>query len=483
MLMWMAYAAVVAGLLAAGGLALERISETLGWPRRLPWRRARGSLPDRGGRRNAMTRMRLFTGGLMACAAAATATACGSDTGSTDTGPEVVVETIGDTTVVRTVSGSVWGTEATLVPELSIGELEGAEEYLFGSIYSITVDADGRVFVMDGQAGDIRVFDTEGTYVETVARRGEGPGELSNASSVAVLPDGRVLAHEAGDMLVKVVGPGPGNRELWTYPAGAIIIPVKPLRVDRDGRILIPAASYSGGDFFPYVIVMGANGELLDSLSPPGIGFERPSVEVRLRAPMGGRSTASSAVPLTARHYWTMHPNGHFVTGISSDYRIELGRDDGVLRMERVHEPVAVSDAEREYHRERTTLSMRRTQPDWSWNGPPVPETKRPFRGLVAGRDGRIWVQLWTEASPVDNQNYNPDNPFSDPVIWESPVRYDAFEPDGTYLGALAAPDGFLVSPAEPIFDGDHVWAVSRDELGVQRVVRYRLVAGEAPGP
>ena len=37
MLMWMAYAAVVAGLLAAGGLALERISETLGWPRRLPW--------------------------------------------------------------------------------------------------------------------------------------------------------------------------------------------------------------------------------------------------------------------------------------------------------------------------------------------------------------------------------------------------------------------------------------------------------------
>lgn len=37
MLLWMAYAAVVAGLLGAGGLALERICETLGWPRRLPW--------------------------------------------------------------------------------------------------------------------------------------------------------------------------------------------------------------------------------------------------------------------------------------------------------------------------------------------------------------------------------------------------------------------------------------------------------------
>ena len=423
-----------------------------------------------------MTRLKLSTSALAACAAAGVA-ACGTDTGSTHPGPEVVVETIGDTTIVRTLSGSVWTTDATLVPEVSIGELDGPEEYLFGSISSITVDGSGRVFVLDGQAGDIRVFDSEGTYIETVARRGEGPGELSNPSSVAVLPDGRVLAHEAGEMLVKVVGPGPADHARWAYPAGPIIVPVRPLRIDRIGRILVPAANYTGGDFFPYVIVMGANGELLDSLTPPGTDFERPSLEVRLDFPMRGLSTASSPVPLTARHYWTPHPNRHFVTGVSSDYRIELGRDDGVLRIERAYEPVAISEAEREYHRERTTRSMRRTQADWSWNGPPVPETKPPFTGLVAGRDGRIWVQLWTEAHPVDNQNHNPDNPFSDPVIWESPARYDAFEPDGTYLGTLAAPDGFRVWP-EPIFDGDHVWAVTRDELSVERVVRYRLVVG-----
>ncbi len=417
---------------------------------------------------------------LIACTAVAVS-ACQPDGSSARVQPEVVVETIGDTTVVRTLSGSVWGTEATLVPELSIGELEGAEEYLFGSISSIAVDADGRVFVMDGQAGDIRVFDSEGTYVETVARRGEGPGELSNASSVAVLPDGRVLAHEAGDMLVKVVGPAPGDREQWAYPAGAIIVPVKPLRIDRSSRILVPAASYSGGSFFPHVIVMGSNGELVDSLTPPGSGFEPPAVEVRLRMPVAGRSTAPVSVPLTARQYWTTHPNGHFVSGVSTDYRIDLGRDDGVLRIENAYEPVPTSEAEREYHRERTTRSLRRTQPDWSWNGPPVPDTKPPFRALVTGRDGRIWVQLWTEAHPVDNANHNPDNPFSDPVVWESLVRYDAFEPDGTHLGALAAPDGFLVWP-EPIFDGDQVWAVSRDELGVERVVRYRLEVGGAPG-
>ena len=37
MLTWMAYAAGVAGLLAAGGLALERICEALRRPRRFAW--------------------------------------------------------------------------------------------------------------------------------------------------------------------------------------------------------------------------------------------------------------------------------------------------------------------------------------------------------------------------------------------------------------------------------------------------------------
>ena len=61
--------------------------------------------------------------------------ACGPITDSQDaTGPVVETETIGDTTVVRTVSGSVWEGDATLVPETSVGELDGPEEYLFGSV-------------------------------------------------------------------------------------------------------------------------------------------------------------------------------------------------------------------------------------------------------------------------------------------------------------------------------------------------------------
>lgn len=124
-------------------------------------------------------------------AAAVLLTTCGTDADPAGSTPETVVEAIGDTTVVRTLSGSVWGTEAALVPEVTIGRLDGPEEYLFGSIRSIAVADDGAIHVLDLQAQHVRVFDSLGVYVETLGRRGEGPGEFSEAEAIAVLPDGR----------------------------------------------------------------------------------------------------------------------------------------------------------------------------------------------------------------------------------------------------------------------------------------------------
>ncbi|WP_420635213.1 6-bladed beta-propeller [Candidatus Palauibacter sp.] len=406
--------------------------------------------------------------------------ACVGDGGASGAGPDVVVETRGDTTVVRTLSGSVWGADARLVPQLSIGEVDGPDEYLFGRIASIAVDDDGRVYVLDSQALNVRVFDSAGEYIETLGGPGEGPGELSTAESVVLLADGRVAVDDQLGRRIQLYRPGRGETETWPYSAGVVIVGSRQqLYADRHGRtyVAVPQVS-SVGDFVQYVIVpLDSNGVPQDTLLPPGGDFEPPSVELELDMDSGPARTISPAIPLTARHYWTLSPDGRFVTGVSTDYRVDVERDDGVLRIERAYEPVAVAAAERGYHRERQTRAMRVAQPDWSWNGPPIPETKPPFRGLVAGREGRIWVRLWTEAYPEENEDYDPDNPRSDPVTWPSPLRYDVFEPDGTYLGAAVPPEVFADYP-QPIFDGDDVWAVTRDALGVERVVRFRIEVG-----
>ena len=405
-----------------------------------------------------------------------TLAACGTDSGPSGAGPRTVVERIGDTTVVRTLAGSVWGAEAALVPEVSIGALDGPEEYLFGSIWSIAVDGDRNVYVFDEQAHDIRVYDATGAYVETLGGRGEGPGEFSRAEAMALLPDGRLVVRDPGNQRIQVFGPGPGELDEWTYDVGGFYS-MSPLYTDTRGRTFLETRDLSRTDgFFMHIIVMGPDGTHLDTLPEPASSYEAPVLTAEFSD--GNRSlSTSSEVPFAPRLRWTVHPNGRFLTGLPSEYRIDLPREDGVLRIERATDPAPVSDAERADHRERLIRTMRNTDPNWTWNGPPIPEHKPFYQELLAGRDGRIWVRLSTEGHPVANVDHDPENPYSMPVNWVEPLRYDVFEPDGTYLGAVVPPDGFSAFP-DPIFDGDHVWAVTRDELGVERVVRFRIEVG-----
>ncbi|MXW09170.1 MAG: 6-bladed beta-propeller [Gammaproteobacteria bacterium] len=131
-------------------------------------------------------------GRLFSAATASLLIACGSGAGSSDRTLDTVVETIGDTTVVRTLAGSVWVEEATLVPEITIGMLDGPEEYLFGRIGSVAVNDDGTVYILDRLEQHVRVFDSLGVYLETLGRRGEGPGEFTSAEAIAALPGGRI---------------------------------------------------------------------------------------------------------------------------------------------------------------------------------------------------------------------------------------------------------------------------------------------------
>jgi hypothetical protein len=99
------------------------------------------------------------------------------------------------------------------------------------------------------------------------------------------------------------------------------------------------------------------------------------------------------------------------------------------------------------------------------------------------GQDGRLWIQLsqpgyaWrseTEAREEEQRTNRPQTRYREPTV------YDVFEPDGRYLGMARTPDEFRTSPA-PVFRGDTVWAVTRDSLDVQRVVRFRVARRERP--
>ena len=389
---------------------------------------------------------------------------------------DVAIDTIGDTIVVRTLSGTVWEGVATLVPEASIGELEGAEEYLFGNIASIAVDDDRSVYVLDGQAQHIRVFDAGGIYVRTLGGPGEGPTEFSRAEAIALLPDGRLVVRDAGIKQIKVFGPGPDDVDQWPYStSGAMSYTSTPLYTDAHGRTFQtdPGGWTPPDSFDPdQIIVLGPDGTHLDTIPVPWGDYEQPMLEWE---------RMSFPVPFSPYGHWAVGPGGHLISGFSADYRLDVARDDGVLRIEREAEPPRASEDERSYYRDGITEQQREMFPGWRWQGPSIPDHKPYFNDLAAGGGGRIWVTVVTEASPVDNPNYDPERPGDSPVRWRSELRYDVFEPDGTYLGAVDPPHGFASRPT-PVFDGDLVWAASRDELGVPRLVRFRIEVGEGSG-
>lgn len=55
---------------------------------------------------------------------------------------------------------------------------EETEEVALLSVRSIARDREGRLFVIDSRAGNLKVFDEQGKVLRSIGRRGEGPGEF-----------------------------------------------------------------------------------------------------------------------------------------------------------------------------------------------------------------------------------------------------------------------------------------------------------------
>lgn len=391
------------------------------------------------------------------------------------------VDTAADTITVRTVSGSTWREPVDLVEEVRIGTLEGPDEEMLGSVTGLAVDADGYIYVYDRQVPALRKYDPDGAFVATIGHTGGGPGEYANSDGgMAITADGRLVLRDPGNARFTLYRPDGEYDSEWLGRGG--FFTSSPVVVDTAGFVYssVMRQTRDGEDPWPGAlwvleqVKMAADGTPVDTLSIPRYRFER----AELVAERDG-GTSVNGVPFTPRFHWAVHPFGTFVTAVGDRYAVDLHQPDGgVLRFARDPEPVPVAAGEKQDAEARATANMRNTDPAWKWNGPPIPDTKPPITGLYAGQDGRVWVKLSApaEAIPEDEREPEPDPGTNEPppARFREPVVFDVFEPDGRYLGQVRAPRGFSTYP-RPIFRADHVWAVVRDALDINYIVRFRI--------
>ena len=123
-------------------------------------------------------------------------------------------------TIVRVAGAPIHAGVAKLVEEISIGALDGPQEYLFGDISEVAIGADGSIYVFDRQAPALRKYDARGRYVHTLGRRGQGPGEYLKGGGLAVHPDGRVMLWDSGTWRINVYSPAGESIATWSTPSG-----------------------------------------------------------------------------------------------------------------------------------------------------------------------------------------------------------------------------------------------------------------------
>ncbi len=382
-------------------------------------------------------------------------------------------DTVGDTVVVRTLGGSVWGAPATLVEEVRIGVFDGAEEYMFGDVGGLAADADGNMYVYDRQVPVLRKYGADGAYLMDLGREGGGPGEYKNSDGgLAILPDGRLALRDPGNARIQLYTPAGEPAGSWRIRGG--FYTGRPMVADSAGGVYTSVLLDPKADVRDWQmgLVRYVDGEPGDTFPTPDFDYEEARIEAR-RQSERGTSVSVNNVPFSPRAFEAFSPLGYWAGGVSDRYAVDLFAPDGVVRIEKDWQPVPVTAGEKDNAEERATFNMRRMKPDWKWNGPPIPGTKPPIKDLLVGDDGRLWVQLSQPAVEITGVE-DAKAGEQPPERWREPVVFDVFEPDGTYLGQVRAPDGFQRRPS-PIFRGDQVWAVVRDSLDVEYVVRFRV--------
>jgi hypothetical protein len=106
------------------------------------------------------------------------------------------IETVDGLKVVRNPNAPLYGDlKLDLREDLQIGK-EDVENYIFERILDLRAANDGSIYVLDYKAGDIKKYDRNGAYLQTIGKKGQGPGEFQ-------MPFRLFLFLKTGDLYVQ----------------------------------------------------------------------------------------------------------------------------------------------------------------------------------------------------------------------------------------------------------------------------------------
>jgi hypothetical protein len=329
----------------------------------------------------------------------------------------------------------LWTDESAwqLAEEVRIGTREGWAPDAFGDIADIDVDARGRIYVLDRQAQDVRVFGPDGSHLQTIGRPGSGPGEFAGVTGIALDPQERLWVFNQNNMRYSVF--------------------------DTTGTLLSePPRRFTDVGAAEWISVFGPAGDLREVFYHPDwtVGIKGALIRYDTLANVAVDTSPIPHVPNGTPFGWayrTLTPRGWWV-GVADAYRLWQTTYGGdTLRIvTRGYAPRELS-AEARDSAERHAAEFRRRLR----GGSVQLETRMQplFRGIVVDDRDYVWVIM---VEPADVET----------------TTLDVFDPDGRYLGAVAASPA-IAGRGPVVIRGSAAYWVTKDSLDVPFVVRAAI--------
>ena len=367
----------------------------------------------------------------------------------------------------------VWNVEAD--PQLSMGEAEGADEYVFYHVRDATRLSDGTLVVVlyFRNLFELRYYDSSGRHITSAGRYGNGPFEMGGSGFGG-------FARLSGDS-VQVVG---WDRRFSVFGPRGEEARSSRFSLPPPPPVLFPDCQVDDNHLGLYGFYPGASQEPRGASPGNTVPLWIHDLEAGTTKQVGSVWTATRGdvdddglflhAPFDPDQQWAAG-GGIFWFGNPEEPEIEgHGVDGARVAITLVGNPGRVTkEDERRWKEYRlgtaSTPEMERGYRRWH-RRVEFPEYLPFYQRLFVDEDGRLWVL-----------RYEP--PWS-----EAPFNWDVFDARGRRIAEVSIPFSVLGSSIRklPLYSNlleagsDYILVLDKDDLGIERIKKYRLGKGGA---
>jgi len=342
------------------------------------------------------------------------------------------IEEVGGVTVVKNPKEPMYGEEVfSLEEELSIGEVEGEEAYMFSRINDIDMDEDGKIYVAEGASAHIRLFDENGKYLRSLGRKGQGPGEFQMPIYVQITSQNEIMVHDYMAQRLNFFSlDGNYLRQMSTTATRNPFIPIK---MDSYGNLIVMAA-----------------------FAPPPVGGKQlkmydKNLDLVMMIAEEERDMRKTFDIGKPTWYCDVSQNDKIVWGHSNDYLLQILNHAGKLikKITREYDPVEITDGDKKKY-------------ETMYAGPLNMGLKIQFRDhypafgdISVDDEERIFVKTYERIEDTNEHFY-----------------FDVFDREGKYLAKVPIRAN-LNRISE--WRRDKLYTIEEDEGGYVYVKRYKV--------